>query len=306
MLVEETARELIFGSDPEHFAGYKKGDDIFVLPPAFFREIGVEHVRSKGRGNFYSFYRDDAVEIVEDGVAFEYTLRPSKDWEELFDRIQNAKEILGGIISQAGERCEKDVFVLPTINYEVERWENKPESYKKCLIFGCDPDYDAFAKGSRGRVVDALKHPWRYGGGHIHVSGVPGFRENPLMAVKSMAIGIGLAAVHFSNVPALDRARTFLYGKAGKFRPQKYRELFEGIPHTDFGIEYRTPSNAWTGSREIAAQLFKWAEISVREIFEKGLCIELLQKYSEEIQRIIIDVDQKAAGEFLSYIESRI
>lgn len=303
--ISKRADKLVFGTDPEKFAGEHQNGELFVVPPAEFRELGLDFIPDEKHPSFYQ-NKKDGIEIMEDGVAFEYTLRPSTDWKELFERIQVADRILETEILSRFDICDGRVHTVPTINYDVDKWSKRSEEFQQCLIFGCDTDYDAFKSGAPGKVQNAKFHAFRYGGGHIHVSGVPGFKEDTLFAVQCFALGAGLASVAYSDTPDLDKLRTYLYGRPGKFRPQTYKSTFNGIPYTDFGIEYRTPSNRWTSTIEHAREVFKWAEISVRNLFEEGLGVEILGKFGEDAKKAIVNCNQNMASQILSYMEERI
>lgn len=299
---------LVWGSDPEFFAGYKKDGEYFVLPPAFLRVYrDVPFVPDPKHPVFLDAFNDLGVIIMEDGVAFEETVIPDTNWKNLFDRIQIGKKLLSDkILSLFKDDCEPDVLSVPTINYDVKRWMSESPEFKMCLIFGCDRDYDAFNNNQAGRTTNALKHPFRYGGGHIHVSGSSAIKEEPILAIQSLALTAGLAAVAFSDTPDLDKSRTFLYGRPGKYRAQKYSGLFKDIPNTDFGVEYRTPSNRWTHSFEHAENVFKWAEIGIRNLLEQGLGLELIDKIGKDVCDSIVNCDQVKAKELLSYVETRL
>lgn len=303
--------KLVFGSDPEFFAGYKKDEKYFVLPPVWFREYGkVEYQFNPADARhpiFLDFMKEYGVKIIEDGVAFEETVIPSVDWKELFERINIGKKLLSDLIlSKFSNDCEPETMTIPTINYDVERWKNESPEFRVCHVFGCDQDFDAWKKNSAGKVVNALKHPFRYGGGHFHVSGSEMIKEEPILAIQCLTLSAGLAAVAFSDTPDLDRERTFLYGKPGKYRPQVYGKLFDNIPNTDFGVEYRTPSNRWTNSFEHAEKLFRWIEIGIKNLLEGKLGLELIPKIGKEACNSVVKCDQNKAKELLSYIESRI
>jgi hypothetical protein len=300
--------KLVFGSDPEFFAGYKQNNELFVLPPAYFRTyLKVPFIADNRHPIFIDAMDELGVIVMEDGVAFEETIVPDTDWKSLFERIQIGKKLLSDLIlSKFPKECLPDVQTIPTINYDVERWRKESPEFKNCLIFGCDQDWDADNSNRGGKTISALKHPFRYGGGHIHISGSEKIKEEPILAVQSLKLTAGLVAVAFSDTPELDHDRTYLYGKPAKYRPQHYSKLFNEIPFSDFGIEYRTPSNRWTNSFEHAEQMFKWAEIGIRNLLEGGLVLELLEKINEEVRQAIINCDQKTAKELLSFVESRI
>lgn len=302
---------LVFGTDPEFFAGKKdENGKVWVLPPAVFRkDLGVDYIPDVKHPVFIDQMKDMGIIIMEDGCAFEETILPSTDWKELFERVNIGKKLLSDtILSHYPDYCDPEVYTLPTIRYDWNKWYEfrKDPEWLMSLIFGCDQDYDADNYEVKGKVVNALRHNKRYGGGHIHVSGSRAIKMNPILAIQSLKFSAGLAAVAFSETPELDRKRTYLYGRPAKFREQKYSKLFNGIPYTDSGVEYRTPSNSWTRSFAHATELFKWAEIGIRNLLEGGLVHELLENINVETQQAIITCDQPKAKELLAYVEARL
>lgn len=298
---------LIFGTDPEFFASMKIDGKDFVVPPAYFRQYLGVGFAPNGTHPIFLEDADNGVKIIEDGVAFELTILPSQKWKDLYDKISYAKKLLSdSILRFFPKDCEPDVKTLPTINFDVERWTKEDEEFQQCLIFGCDTDFDAWKAGKKGKVIDARKHPYRYGGGHIHISGSQAIKDQPILAIQCLTFTTGLAYVLNSDVPELEHLRTYLYGQPGRYRPQAYGKLFNDIPNTDFGVEYRTPSNSWTGNLKQAEQVFKWTEIGIRNLLEGGLGKELIAKFAKEAQEAVVSCDQKVAGEILSYIETRI
>lgn len=299
-------KKLVFGADPEFFSGYKNSNgELFVLPPVVFRQkLGVEIIENDRHP---IFIRNSVGIVHEDGAAFEVAISPSFKWEDIFDSIKSLKDSLeSNILSKFNGICTGVVHTLPTINYEVEKWKDEGDEFKYCVEFGCDPDHDVFRTAKRARILDASQHPKRYGGGHIHISGNESIQKKPLETIMALAITVGLAAVKFSPMPALDRERTFLYGMPGKFRIQNYKKLWGGVPFTNMGVEYRTPSNAWTSSKEVAEKLFEWANIAIFNILEGNLLGSLMPQMRESTIKAIIECDQKLAGELLSFVESKI
>lgn len=302
---------LVFGSDPEFFAAYIKNGEHFVLPAGYFRKfLGITVSDPDSRHPVYINKMDECgVTVIEDGVAFEETVRPDTDWTKLFERIQLGKKILSDeILSKFPNECLPETQTLPTINFDVDRWQQyrKLPEFMNSMIFGCDRDFNALNFKAKNRTVNALKHEFRYGGGHIHVSGSEKIKEEPILAIQSLIFTAGLAAVAFSDTPELDKKRTYLYGKPDRFRPQQYNKLFNGIPNTDFGVEYRTPSNRWTNSFEHASQLFKWMEIGIHNVLEGNLVSEFMKTIVDDACNAILACDQPTAKQLLAYVESRI
>ena len=225
--------DLTFGTDPEVFASYEKNGLDYVEPPAFFRyELKVPHKPDKKHPIFIE--RDNIV-IMEDGAAFEYTVPPTKGSKSFFDNISLANRMLSDWLGKYNYK----IYKKPVINYEVDKFINKPEEYQLALIFGCDPDEDAIEVGYQCTTIDAKLHPFRYGGGHFHIGSFDSeisefikFYHRPF--IQLLAITVGTIVVAHSKYPDLERQRALLYGRPGRFRNDK-----------PWGIEYRTPSNSW-------------------------------------------------------------
>jgi hypothetical protein len=298
--------KILFGTDPEMEAVYYKGGIPFAMPPYFFRTyLGVPasddprhpvFVEKKGVGK-----------IHEDGANFEMAIRPSHDPLELFETIQEMTGILNSqILSQFPEHCSPSVQFLPTVAWDVERWANEGEDFFMSTRFGCDPDMDVYNLQAPPREVDAKDWPWRYCGGHLHISGSKKIEEEPILAVQCMVITAGLAAVAFSDTPELDRQRTYLYGLPGKFRIQNYGPQNPFGRDYQFGVEYRTPSCRWAGNLDLAKQVLHWAEIGVKNLLETSLGQPLHDELALTAQKAIVQADQEVARELLGYIESKI
>lgn len=301
-------RTLVIGSDPEFFAGYKKDGKLYVMPPVWFRKYGNIQVKPDIKHPvFIDAMNKYGVLVMEDGVAFELTVKPSTVWEEVFERIQLGKKLLADIVlSRFPDDVEQEVFTHPTIRYELERWDKEDKEFQLCNIFGCDQDRDAGNNDAKGKVVNALKHNKRYGGGHYHLSGRESIKNDPIAAINCQMITGGLATIAFSKNLNLNKMRTFLYGKPEKYRPQEYGKLYNNIPHTDFGVEYRTPSNEWTGSFDMATELFKWAKRGVFDLLETKLGMELYKEIKFDARDAILQANQEKAIQLLAYVESRI
>lgn len=302
-------RKILFGTDPEAEAVYLLQGRPFALPPYWFREeLGVS-VSDDPKHPIFLTGKD--FKVLEDGANFEFSIRPSHDPLELFQRVQEAaKETSEKILSQFPEVCLPELQFLPTINWDVERWsklpKNKLKKFDYSTRFGCDPDEDVYNLEAKPREVDASLHPYRYCGGHIHISGSPQIAENPHLAIKCMVITAGLAAVAFSDVPGLERDRTFLYGRPGKFRIQNYGVTNSFGKDYQIGVEYRTPSCRWAGKWEIAEKVLKWAEIGIKNLLETPLGLEIHDEIFQDSIDAILGANQPVARDLLAYVESKL
>lgn len=304
--------KILYGADPEAAALYEKNGKLYALPPFFFREfLGVPASDDRRHP---VFLMGDGWKLHEDGANFEMSVKPSHDPLELFQTIQAcAKATEESILSAFPEFCDGKLHFRPTVLFELERWnamreehgENFWKRFSMSTEFGCDPDEDVFDT-AKCSVQDASKHPFRYCGGHIHFSGSPKIEEDPHMAVRCAVITAGLAAVAFSDVPQLERDRTFLYGRPGKFRIQNYGADNPYGPDYQIGFEYRTPSARWAGDWDIAREVLRWAEIGITNLLETSLGTQLTAEITEPAKRAILEADQPLARELLSYVESKL
>lgn len=243
---------LTFGTDPEVSAIYYKGGATYVQPAPYFRlELGASAEKANTK---HPVYIDRyGVSVIEDGVAFEFTVPPTRDYELMYDSIQFGLSELSWLLS----KYDHHISVQPTVNYEIERFLDKPDDYKQCLIFGCDPDKDAILKNYVCEVIDALRHPYRYFGGHFQI-GCTDARGRRLIQthfepfIKLCAIFIGNSVMARSKKSELEQIRAKLYGQPGRYRIQPW------------GIEYRTPSNSWITNKLTIAHMFRGAQKAFR------------------------------------------
>lgn len=303
--------KLLYGTDPECFAAYIKDGKYYALPPYYFRK--TLHVQASANEKHPVFIEKAGMLMHEDGAAFEFSVPPSHDPSELFGRVQTCRELVNqNILAKFPDHCLPELQFLPTIGFELERWKNEGPDFAYATRAGCDPDMDVYDTSTEFQPEENMKNwPWRYAGGHIHVSGSPRFFEDYEFAVRCMAMTTGLAAIHYSDVPELEHDRTYRFGKPGRCRVQNYGDNNPyGKPY-QIGIEYRTASDRWVSDWNIAQQVFRWTEIGVNHLFETSLGTELLggmltTELEQTATKAILNADQKTAGEILSYIESRL
>lgn len=177
----------------------------------------------------------DSGAIQPDGLAAEFNIDavPFNDFRA-FDN--NLTKVLGELKKTVGP----DVFfdTRPSTLFDKDYYDSLPETAK---ILGCDPDYDAYSE-------DPMKPNPRPDGssglrsaaGHLHIgwgNDIPVDHPEHLDIcrdfIRQLDLYVGLGMTVFDT----DTERRKLYGKAGAYRPKHY------------GVEYRTPSNAWISSR---------------------------------------------------------
>lgn len=288
-----------FGADPEFFASYKNEDGgMSVLPPVILRTDFQFPAEENGRHPIFARYGKTYVH--EDGAAFEMSTPPSENWKDIFNNLNEARaNFEKDVLSKFPDVCDGKLHSLPAMNFQVQRWLNRGPEFEMSTLFGCDADEDVFNMKAKCAVIDASQHPWRYAGGHIHVSGLEEIKKQPLMAIKSMVVTAGLASTAFSDVPELERERLFLYGRPGKFRIQEYS-------NGEVGVEYRTPSTRWTNDYAFAETVFEWAEVGMNNLLRDGLISSIEDKIMKPAQEAILNVDQEKAKQILSFIASKV
>jgi len=149
---------------------------------------------------------------------------------------------------------------------------------------GCDPDYNAYTLLPNPRPDG--ERPFRTAAGHVHVGWgadipVDNSEHMEICAsfVKMMDATVGMYMTFIDREPR----RRELYGKAGAFRPKSY------------GVEYRTPSNAWIWNRPRRALFHFFTNLAIGKM-KYGNTPEQAAKISEnEIANIINTGNWKSA-----------
>jgi hypothetical protein len=159
-----------------------------------------------------------------DNMNWEIAINPVTTLKEWHSKTEN---LLNGIRGQG-----YDLVFDPVIKYPDEALLN-PDAY----ISGCNPDESAYTMDINTapdfKVMDAT----RSCGDHVHV-GVDGLDPYSFSRWMDLYVGIPLL---FKEKPSNRRE---MYGKAGCLRVK------------DYGAEYRTLSNVWTGDK--ALREFVW------------------------------------------------
>jgi hypothetical protein len=295
---------MLIGTDPEVFAVETENDipdlgeellpydNEFVVSPAVMMRFmkvtpvggDVKHPVMLDRKHY---------KWIMDGCAFELNLKqPEKDPFSMWVLVQTALEDLEAWLYGFRLKLRK----TPVVNFNYKKWDS-PELkndivFQQGIIFGCDPDKDAFNVDWLCKILDNSKHPLRYGGGHFHFSGVPAFEKYPIPAVKLLALTVGNYVNMLSPYLHLEEKRAKYYGKPGKYRIQHYKE--------GDGIEYRTPSNSWL-SYTVKQYMGIWEMVEKAIYFLENPTIgkEVLDTYETDTINAITTSDQKLSQKVL-------
>lgn len=164
-----------------------------------------------------------------DNVLAEATIPPVTNAADFYRFIQKSVEFLK---TQIPRNVSLMAFPAARLN---EKWLQTEHA----KTFGCMPDFCVWTR-SMNPMPCAEDSTLRSAGGHIHIG-----YDNPRMEINEQIIK---AMDLFIGVPSMiqepDNERKLLYGKAGCFRPKNY------------GVEYRTVSNYYLGSKELTEWVF--------------------------------------------------
>lgn len=155
----------------------------------------------------------------EDNVAVEFNIPPAYDawvWREYINYAKNHLELK--LNQELGLSFSKNCAVS---------FDKDELSHPNALIFGCEPDYNAW-KLVENKKPTAKDKQLRTAGGHIHV----GSSMDMIRGVQNMDLFLGIPSVILDDSPESVMRRE-LYGKHGAMRPKPY------------GWEYRVLSNFW-------------------------------------------------------------
>lgn len=169
--------------------------------------------------------------IQPDGLAAEFNTDavPYSDFVAFDKNIVTVLKTLKDTLPEG-----YNLHIEPSTEFDKDYYDSLPESAKE---LGCDPDYCAYSEDP----FEPNKRPdgsagVRSAAGHIHIgwgSDIPVDHPDHIEVcrkfIRCLDLYVGLAMTVFDT----DTRRRTLYGAAGAYRPKSY------------GVEYRTPSNAW-------------------------------------------------------------
>lgn len=237
------------GSDPELFLQNEEGKIVSAIGQIGGTKKRPRPIKELGKG--YT--------VQEDNVLLEYNTPAAKSFakwvEAQHTMLTYLKEMVGA----------KSLGLATIASNSMD-----PEQMKdpRAWVFGCDPDYDVWAKkwNKPPKAADPLL---RSAGGHVHIA-----YDNPNV-VSSIKIGRALDFTLGAPLAMVDpdKRRAELYGKPGAIRFKPY------------GLEYRTPSNYWTFSQKNVEFVWRAANQACR-------LAEIYQKYEKKF----IDARQSLEG----------
>jgi len=237
--------------------------------------------------------------IQVDGMALEFNTKPvpllaRRIWTEprnhpckaFSDAVNN---VLNDLKQEMGNKYQ---FVFsPVADFDPEYLAAQPEEARE---LGCDPDFSAYTLEPNPRPDG--DRPFRTAAGHIHLGwdkDIPAMHPAHIAIcadfVKMLDATVGL---YMTIIDKDGARRRELYGKAGAFRPKSY------------GVEYRTPSNAWLTSRERSNAIYELCHFAVGRMTNGASPENVCYLPEEEMIRIIDEGDfVEAKNAWLNFLK---
>jgi len=207
------------GTDLEVFAKNKQGNHI-----ALCGKIGgtkEEPLQIKGLPRGFM--------VQEDNVALEFNIPVCNTRVAFVEAMGLARNNVEDILFNLDLKMSKN----SSVSFDTQELQ-----HPNALVFGCEPDYNAWSKSENPRP-EAKDRNLRTAGGHIHV----GSDINMIDGIRNMDLFLGVPSILLDDTPE-SLARRELYGKAGAMRPKPY------------GFEYRVLSNFWMFSNKMVSWVY--------------------------------------------------
>lgn len=243
-------------------------------------------------GNKEAPYKVDAGAVQVDGLALEINTNPvpADDFKGFNENILTVLKTTHGMVKAKDTALAFDLS--PSTVFDQGYYDSLPDSAKE---LGCDPDFcayseDPFEPNPRPDGDSGL----RGAGGHIHIGwgadiplDHPDHIEICRQFIRNMDIFVGLGMTIIDT----DERRRQVYGKAGAYRPKSY------------GVEYRTPSNAWLKSEGHRRFIHRLVTAALEDMMkgEKAWCNKS-GKNKPNVQAIINDGDAVEAYRILTTV----
>jgi hypothetical protein len=247
------------GCDPEVF-----GKDINGKPVSLIGLIGGTKERPR---------RASVGWVQEDNVTAEFNIKPCTTATQFVDANKKMLEYISNVLK------EKNLSIDISPHAVFDKTEL---AHPKALEIGCDPDYNVYTMRQNISETAVSLGDTRTASGHVHISW-----PYPDKDIKARACAVMYADVYIGIPmvlidPYLIRRNT--YGKAGNFRPKPY------------GIEYRTPSNAWLRHEKYMKYIFEQAMTVAKLVYrlDTNFCIDPI------IPKIINTADVDLAAKIMA------
>lgn len=201
--------------------------------------------------------------VQEDNVALEFNIPASSGRAEFVRNITAATAFL--------EQAMTDRYGYKFVRESAVSFPDSELQTPEALVFGCDPDFNAWT-GMRNPRPESNDKNLRSCGGHVHVGNID---VDPMLGARACDLFLGVP----SCIMDKGEKRRMLYGKGGATRKKPY------------GFEYRTLSNFWI----FHPRLIEWVYDNTERALELASTGESLESEREAILDAIDNNNKKAA-----------
>jgi len=295
------------GTDPEYFI-YDKLVTIksyrypnIIPPAALVTDYGLKLTEENGKK---VLLKEKEFSWTEDGAAIELQVTPSTTPKDFFSKVISARHSLKRfLVNHKLELYEGCVGYFDVNKY----WKGRDESFRNCVIFGCDPDvvpetYLTLGLDKEPEQLDVSKHTFRYAGGHIHIQApedIPTlFYENYEMLQIAFDFTLGLGSIkNRANRLFEESQRLKYYGKPGRIRLQIYNK-----EKNLYGIEYRSLSNSWVNKLGEIERNFYMSNLLVESAL-KGILDNFIGTFYDDIFIVydaMMSLNEEVADSYLN------
>lgn len=230
-------------------------------PEIFLEDLHGNLVSSDGivtgtKSNPFSLGRDGYF-VQQDNVALEFNIPPAASCQEFVNALQWSMAKITDDVERLNLR--------PKIS-AAEIFPTQQLMSQAAMVFGCEPDFNAWKHGIINPRPAASNSALRSCGGHVHV-GINDIIPKSFIERMRLTHRFVQCQDLFLGVPSVmldtDTMRRDLYGKAGCYRLTY---------HSPIAWEYRVLSNFWLKSQS----LMTW-------VYTQTLrAIEFVKNHSEE------------------------
>lgn len=204
--------------------------------------------------------------VQEDNVALEFNIPPATGRSSFIKSINDTLKHLTEMVS---EGHQLQISQLSAASFPTTELQDPA-----ALVFGCDPDYNAWTLDMNPKPSAEDKN-LRSCGGHVHVGYDRATGPRSYEIIRMMDLHLGVPSVLMDK----GELRKQLYGKAGAYRDKTY------------GVEYRTLSNFWIfNDRTIG-----WVWDNTNRAVEAAEKFSLTEEDSKLVQQAINDNDKQLA-----------
>lgn len=221
-------QKTVIGLDPEIFVVNESGK---IICPTIFAEPSKTFIPASTVSGGFN----------RDGMAIELNPSPDSDPREL------ARKTRGLLIEAEKKLRNKGARPIETIGANIFSDGDESTFAEDIMQGGCDPDFNAYTGQINVRNVDYTIYPFRFCGGHIHITApfIRSFDEACGFIQNLRPLGEYLSQFEDNH---WSKMRRTAYGQEGDFRWRSDKER----------IEYRTPDSSWM-----------WAEFRSSKVMEE-------------------------------------